>query len=507
MMQIPEIANPIELQAFLDEVESKLQSYQEESGMLGFQRYLDKLPNPRISELASLRSEIMLDPAMKVLVDTWYPKVDDVILKRRLQLWQRSLVAGQVLSDPHIRELTRDLDQRIVAHRYLYRGERIALGEIRNIIRFDKDASARRDAWLSYRELSELLAPDLLKLIKMRNSIAQSLGFINYVDLILQHNEMNEKQVVGILEELLAKSEVKYQETLAKGAVAIGLDKIEPWDVQICLEAGDSVPPEYFPKDGIQPAVKAWAKTMDIDMDALGIDMVFVDIPYNGLCMGIKKGLTHILGNPQDGYAYYKTMFHELGHALHGELNQVKETMLKRDSGIFTEGLAEVFGYVPSSPLWLADRNLPSEIATKAKSSALGPMFHYLRQRSAYCLFEYEMYSNPEANLDAIMAKWEANVLGCSLDDTSRWAANAWFISYPVYWQNYVLADVMASQVHHHLEREYGPLAKSKEAFDFIIGHYITPGAITSWLSKIEAATGEPLNPKALIEDLNHKFN
>lgn len=502
-MTIPDITNPTELQSFLDQVEDKLRLIGEESGELSFQRYLDKQPNPRIAELAGERSQIMLDPALRALVDTWYPRCEEPLLKRRLQLWQRSLVAGQVLSHPEIRALQQDLDQRMVAHRYLYRGERVSLGAIRNTVRFDRDAEARKEAWLSYRELSQQLAPDLLRLIKLRNQVSQQLGFQNYVDLILSHNEMSEEQVVGILNELLEKSQDKYEDVLRKGAKNLGIESIEPWDVQICLEAGEAAPPSYFPKDGIKPAVAAWAKTMGVDIEELGIEYVFVDIPYNGLCMGIKKGMTKILGNPQDGFAYYKTMFHELGHALHGALNEIETPMLKRDSGIFTEGLAEVFGYVAATPEWLAGRNLPPGIAEKAMASTIGPTFHYLRQRSAYCLFEYEMYRNPDLDLDSLMARWDEQVLGCRYDATSRWAANAWFISYPVYWQNYVLADVMASQVHHHLNRSFGPLVTSKEAFDFVISHYIAPGAITSWLWKIEEATGEPLNPKALIEDLN----
>ena len=502
-MTIPAISDQMQLTAFLDGIEEQLSQYSEESQELGFQRYLDKLPNPRINELAVKRSEIMLSPELRSLVDHWYPICVDPLLKRRLQLWQRALVAGQVVSDPRVRELVRDLDQRIVAHTYLYRGERVSLGEIRNIVRFSRNADDRKEAWLSYKELSDQLAPDLLKLVKIRNEIAKSLGFKDYVDLILQHNEMSTEQVTGILMELIEHSQERYESVLHKGAAALGIERIEPWDVQLRLEAGESVPTSFFPKDGIKEAVSDWAKTMGVDMAALGMEMVFVDIPYNGLCMGIKKGKTKILGNPQDGFAYYKTMFHELGHALHGEMNDVSTYMLKRDSGIFGEGLAEVFGYVASAPEWLATRNLPAEVEAPAKKALLGPMFHYLRQRSAYCLFEYAMYANPDADLDQLMAEWDSRVLGCSHDATSRWAANAWFISYPVYWQNYVLADVVASQIHHHLNRTYGPLAANKAAFDFVISYYIAPGAVTSWLHKIEEATGEPLNAKALIADLN----
>ena len=115
-----------------------------------------------------------------------------------------------------------------------------------------------------------------------------------------------------------------------------------------------------------------------------------------------------------------------------------------------------------------------------------------------------EVYKNPDQDLDALFAQIDAYIQGGRLDTTPRWAANAWYVNYPVYWQNYVLADVMSSQVHHHLERDFGSLYNSKAAYDFVIRHYIAPGALIPWMDKLEAATGARLNAKALIKDMNH---
>jgi peptidyl-dipeptidase A len=193
-----------------------------------------------------------------------------------------------------------------------------------------------------------------------------------------------------------------------------------------------------------------------------------------------------------------------MGHALHSALKKVDSMVLRRESGIFTEGLAEVFGYITHHRAWLRQMGLSDQEIAQAQAASLGPWFFYLRQRTAFCLFEYEVYKNPDQDLDALFAQIDAKIEGGCLDSTPRWAANAWYVNYPVYWQNYVLADVMSSQVHHHLESAYGSLYNCQSAYDFVIKHYIAPGALIPWMDKLESATGARLNAKALIADINH---
>ncbi len=502
-MQIPSINNELELKQFLDQVEASLEKLGNQMSELSFQKYLDKKPNTKIAELDRERAAIVLSPELRALIEAWRGKVADPALARRVEVWRNSLVGNQVTALEEISTLTRELNDKIVAHKYLLGGERVDLGTIRNVIRQNHDRELRRQAWLAYAELSQQLEADLLRLVKLRNAAAQKLGYGNYVDMILDLNDMTTAEVEGILNELTTATEDSYRKVLHEGAERLGIEQIEPWDVQICLESKEGVPSHLFPKSGIKQALRDWAATMGQDIDALGIEPVFVDIPYNGLCMTLNRHAIRILGNPQDGYGYYTTMFHELGHALHSALNEQEQMILRRDSSIFTEGIAEIFGYVPRNPGWLKTRGLSDELVSTARQSTVGPQFHYIRQRTAYCLFEYEMYRNPDQDLDTLMAKTEARILGTEVNASPRWASNAWYVSYPVYWQNYVLADVVASQVHHHLEANFGPLYNTQASFDFVRQNYIAPGASTPWLEKIASATGQPLNAKALIKDMN----
>ena len=175
---------------------------------------------------------------------------------------------------------------------------------------------------------------------------------------------------------------------------------------------------------------------------------------------------------------------------------------MRRESGIFTEGIAEMFGYVPQHPDFLLSMGLSENEVNEARQALLGPLFHYLRQRTAFCLFEHAMYKDTTQDLDALLGQVESAILGCSVSSSPRWAANAWYVNYPVYWHNYVLADVIASQVHEHLKQNIGDLYNSKEAFDYCIKTYIAPGASVPWLKKVLEGTGYELQAKALIRDL-----
>lgn len=498
------ISSETELLSYLDQLEAELESLGNQISSMSFQKFVDKQPNPAMAELEKRRAEIMLDQSLADLINSWVGRVRDSLLATRLEAWSSNLLAAQVTARDEIMQLTRIIGDKIIAHRYEVNGERYDLGTIRGMVRSNPDRSVRKAAWLSYAELSKELESDMLQLFKLRNAAAREAGFANYVDMSLHLNGMETAEVEAILRELTAATEETYQSLLQSGARRLGIDSIEPWDIQFILEQSGEVPNQHFPKSGLLPALESWSQAMEIDLQQLGISHHWIDIPYNGLTMGLGRKDIRILGNPTDGYAYYKTAFHELGHALHSALKDVDSMILRRESGIFTEGLAEVFGYISHHPAWMRQMGLSDAEIAKAQAGSLGPWFFYLRQRTAFCLFEYETYKHPDQDLDQLFGRIDASIQGGREDSTPRWAANAWYVNYPVYWQNYVLADVMSSQVHAHLERDYGSLYQSKAAYDYVIGHYIAPGALVPWMEKIETATGARLNAQALIADLNH---
>jgi peptidyl-dipeptidase A len=86
--------------------------------------------------------------------------------------------------------------------------------------------------------------------------------------------------------------------------------------------------------------------------------------------------------------------------------------------------------------------------------------------------------------------------------DSDSWAAVHHFIDKPVYMHNYILGEMIAAQTLAHLRRTNGSIIGNEKTSEFLIREYYEPGASAEWFELIEAATGEPLNARYLIEDL-----
>jgi len=491
------------IKVLIDERDDKLESISYEISRLTYQRFFDRKSNPRLTELETERGRLMLDPAFISQLEEWLPRVTEPVLARRLENSKTQLQLAQVAAQPDILALRQKLDEMMVGYLYPLGDERVDITGIRQIVRANADRDLRKKAWHSYGELSEKMSDQLLDLINLRNREAASLGYDTYADLILESGELTLIEAEEMLEKIVEETNQVYHKVMSDGAQKLGFSKIEPWDVQYILESTGGVPDALFPREGIITAVGAWAGKMGLNIDEMGIHMETADIPYNGLCMALGRNEIRILGNPADGYSYYRTAFHELGHAVHAVMMKQDYFSLRREGSVFNEAMAEAFGYVPTCERWLTESGLSSEQASAALRAARGPLFFFLRQRTIFALLEYMLYRGRQENPDKLLGEIEARVFGCETNSSPRWAANAWYVNYPVYWQNYVLADVVTSQIYHHLEEQFGHPHHNKDAVDFLLDKYIAPGALISWRKKVEDNTGKPLTVNALVEDIN----
>ena len=87
------------------------------------------------------------------------------------------------------------------------------------------------------------------------------------------------------------------------------------------------------------------------------------------------------------------------------------------------------------------------------------------------------------------------------------WAAKIHFTIAPCYYHNYMLGELFASQLHHHLVREVLGLESDrnvsyvgqKKVGMFLTENVFHPGAVYPWNGMIERATSEPLTPKYFV--------
>jgi peptidyl-dipeptidase A len=82
--------------------------------------------------------------------------------------------------------------------------------------------------------------------------------------------------------------------------------------------------------------------------------------------------------------------------------------------------------------------------------------------------------------------------------DRADWASKNHLATAPVYYQNYVFGELMASQVLRYIHRE---IAKADayvgrpEVGRYLVEKIFRPGARYDWNTLLKRATGEDLNP------------
>jgi len=121
--------------------------------------------------------------------------------------------------------------------------------------------------------------------------------------------------------------------------------------------------------------------------------------------------------------------------------------------------------------------------------------------------FERAMYADPEQDLNAL---WWSLVERYQMlrkpegRNAPDWASKIHVALYPAYYHNYMLGELLASQLYATISRSI--LATEPESMpsfsgrtevgDFLRTRVFAPGRTLRWDAMIELATGEPLSPK-----------
>ena len=130
--------------------------------------------------------------------------------------------------------------------------------------------------------------------------------------------------------------------------------------------------------------------------------------------------------------------------------------------------------------------------------------------------FEKAMYENPDQDLNKLwwdlVEKYQQvnRPVGRNMPD---YGAKIHICSAPVYYHNYMMGQLFASQVHHTIARElYDNVDPStviyigdKKVGEFMKKKVFEPGRTLDWQALTKFATGEELNPKAFAKDFQAK--
>jgi peptidyl-dipeptidase A len=206
------------------------------------------------------------------------------------------------------------------------------------------------------------------------------------------------------------------------------------------------------------------------------------------------------------------TMLHEFGHGIYDREVRRDLPWLVRGAShpLSTEGVAMLFGRLAHDPAWLATvaELSPDEL------EALGPRLDDARRAALLTFarwvlvvtnFERRLYADPECDLDTLwwdLVERYQHVRRPDDRGAPDWASKIHLAVVPVYYQNYLYGELVASQLDATLTRETGGLVAEPAAGRFLVERFFGPGASLRWDHLIEEATGEPLSAAHLAAQL-----
>jgi peptidyl-dipeptidase A len=473
------------------------------------------------------------DPEAARRVRAWLEggAVADPVLKRQLVLLDHEYTANQLPRET-IDDLVRrgtELEHLFHTFRATFRGERVTNNQVLDVLRQETDEGARREAWEASKEIGRLAAEPLRELVRRRNAAARSLGFEHFYAMELYIQELSEERLFGVFDELCDRTDEPFRRFRDE------MDREQ--------SARFGIPPErLMPWHWEDPfAQEAPSTTGTVDLDAFfaesdpaalsgelfrGIGLPVDDVlarsdlyeregkDQHAFCVDVdREGDVRVLCNLRPDEKWTHTMLHELGHAAYDRYVPRELPFLLRGPShtLSTEAIAMYFGRLTRDPLWLRDvmgAELSGEQAADVRRQLRASMLIAARWILVMVYFERELYRNPDR--EDLNALWWDLVERLQYirrpegRDEPDWASKIHLSLSPVYYHNYLLGELMASQISAHARR--GVPADRSIAGHESVGRFLrekifAPGASLDWNELLVHATGEGLSPRYFVEE------
>ncbi len=491
------------LRAYLDELDTLVEPADERVRWALYCHY-KKEPGPDLAQAEAERAAFLLDERLRAVIEVWGDRPGDPLLRRRLQLWRKLTLAAALRDVPEIRDLRTELNRAIVAYRPQIDGEHVSRTDVAEALRTDHDSGRRHQAWQAFGGLSRQVEDRVREIIRRRNARATALGYPDYVDLSLELDGLSRREVEALFDDVDRVTRPIYERLLREGAARRGLARVEPWDVTFATDRADLVPDVRFPRGQMEPWLEVLRHRIGVP-DGRPIRFEFLEVPFGGLTNYVKIPTDmRILMGAADGHAYYVTLFHEYGHGLHNNSITERSFILQKESGPYAESMAQVMAYFANHPGWLEEApGLPPEEMAGLRRARLAEWVVRTRQLLAAASFERHAYADPDSDLDALLSQTEKHYLLVDAPVEARWAASPFYSIYPIYLHNYVVADVVASEVHAALRRDLGDPYGNRATFRWLVDRLYAPAASLPWRRVLQDATGADLDPSFLAADIN----
>jgi peptidyl-dipeptidase A len=468
--------------------------------------------------------------------------IQDPMLARQLELLRLEFEGGQ-MSEEAIEEIV-SLEVAIADQFNAYRpsdprsSEKDAFlsdNAIDDVLASSTDCGHRKEVWLASREIGCETAGRVVELVKLRNREAQRLGYSNYYVMALALQEQNCDQLFELLGQLETECAdawnnclTKLQSQLRQRYGLADTDPILPWHHanRFFQEPGPGAAnlDRFFEGKALEPIASGFFHAIGLPIDAL---LPRADLYeregkcQHAFCLDADRlGDVRVLCNLSSDERWMSTLLHEYGHAVYDLYNNPALPYLLRCPAhtLTTESIALLMGRYTKNADWLhvwagADKTEAESIASAANQELKDYFLIFMRWCFVMCHFERGLYADPDQDLDALWWSLTERFQGLSCPEEDRkpgmWAAKIHIATAPVYYHNYLLGEMAASQLLNHLENtvlhgDAMAIVNSARVGQWMRTELFEPGATRPWQQWLQHATGEELNPRYFVGQLSN---
>jgi len=455
-------------------------------------------------------------------------QVREPLLKRQLDIIYDSYLENQIPAAQmeEMVKLQAQIEQKFNTFRIRMDDKVLSDNDAEEILRTSTDSGQLEKVWRSSKEIGRVVAPDILKLVRLRNAAARQLGFANFQQMQLRLGEQDPGQIESLFDELDGLTRGGFAElksdidAFLAARCGIAKEQLQPWHYQnrFFQEAPVIYPVDldsYYKGKDLVALTKTYFDGMGLNIDDLVARSDLFEKPgkyQHAFSSDIDRaGDVRVLCSVKPDSYWMNTLLHEFGHSVYAKFNDRSLPWTLRDAAhaFTTEAVANLFGRFAAAPSWL--RAMAGVSPTECDRIA-GPLRKSLRlqqmvfSRWAQVMFRFEksMYEDPDQDLNRrwweLVEKYQLLKMPAGRNEPD-WAAKIHIALYPCYYHNYLMGELLASQLFYHIA---GQVLKSPdvegecfvnrpEAGRYLIEQVFKPGMRWPWNEMIERACGEKL--------------
>jgi len=427
------------------------------------------------------------------------------------------------------------IEQTFNTHRAVVDGAEMTDNEVIEVLKRENSNTRRRKVWEGGKQIGANVAPDIIALAHRRNESARAVGYDDYYQMSLILSEIEPAQLFDIVNQLEDLTSAPFRQV--KGELDSGL-----------AERFGVAPTDLRPWHYADPFFQEAPDVSQIDFDALfrnedlvaitrdffeGVSLPIADLvdksdhferpgkDQHAFCIHIdKKGDVRVLANVKPTARWMGTMLHEYGHAAYDKyLEPTLPFLLRAPSHLITtEAIAMLMGRLAGNAEWLAgivglSPEQKEAVAVESTETFRLRMLIFVRWTMVMIHFERELYRDPDQDLNAQWWTLVERFQYLTRPDNRNepdWAAKIHIAVAPVYYHNYLLGEMVASQLQHTIDRrvlnglgvETTGYVDEPRVGDYLRERIFKPGAGLHWNDLLLQATGEGLNPQYLVDHI-----